>query len=247
VRPVVATASDPLVTGTALAVTGTAFTGLGEGSTGLGDMHSATNYPLVQLRRLDNDEVRWLPVDPAVGWSGASFRSLALNGWFPGPAIATVFTSGIPSVSKAVTVECPPAVITTQPVGQNLCALDPATLTAAVSTSFCETYQWYKDGAPIPESPPFSGTQTSMLTMSAATPGTYRVDVTLACNSAVTSSANAVLAVDPPLSVVNATMRAGRRCAGRASAARPPRATWAEGPSASSGATARRAAGSCSA
>ena len=89
--------------------TGSGFQGLGEGSTGLGYMHSATNYPLVQLRRLDNEQVRWLPVEPTVGWSGTSFRSTALTGFPSGPALVTVFTNGIPGVSRGVMVECPAA------------------------------------------------------------------------------------------------------------------------------------------
>jgi hypothetical protein len=104
-RPVLGAATDPPPTGTALAVTGTGFRGLGEAATGLGSQQSATNYPLVQLRRLDNAQVSWLKVDPAVGWSDTSFPSLPV-GLPPGPALATVFTNGIPSLSKAITVEC---------------------------------------------------------------------------------------------------------------------------------------------
>ena len=98
-RPTVIGTNDPIVTGGALAVGGSGFQGLGEGSTGVGWMQSATNYPLVQVRRLDNDLVRWLPVDPVVGWSGTGFRSRPLSGVQPGPALVTVFTSGIPRTS----------------------------------------------------------------------------------------------------------------------------------------------------
>ena len=104
-RPTAATVTDPVIRNGALALGGSGFQGLGEGSTGIGYMQSATNYPLVQLRRLDNELVNWLPVDPAIGWSGVSFRSTAITGIPTGPALVTVFTSGIPSVSRSVVLE----------------------------------------------------------------------------------------------------------------------------------------------
>src|SRR5574341_1548542 len=94
-RPFIVAASDPVQRGSALNVTGNGFQGLGEGSSGVCPMHSATNYPLVQVRSIDNEQVRWLPVEPTVGWSGSSFRSTPLNGFPNGPALVTVFTNGI--------------------------------------------------------------------------------------------------------------------------------------------------------
>jgi hypothetical protein len=33
---------------------------------------SSTNYPVVQLRNIDNSQVAFLPVDPTAGWSDTS-------------------------------------------------------------------------------------------------------------------------------------------------------------------------------
>jgi hypothetical protein len=113
-RPSIASASDPVLRGSALDVTGSGFQGLGEGSTGLGYMHSATNYPLVQLRRIDSEQMRWLPVEPAVGWSATSFRSTPLNGFPNGPRCHRVYER-YPGVSRGdggclpPTIDVPPS------------------------------------------------------------------------------------------------------------------------------------------
>jgi hypothetical protein len=62
----------------------------------------------VQLRSLDNEQVTFLPVDPAIGWSDTSFTSVPVTGFPFGPALVTVFTNGIPSEAKPVIVAPPP-------------------------------------------------------------------------------------------------------------------------------------------
>ena len=208
-RPVVATMTDPLLRGTALSTTGSGFQGLGEASSGLGYVHSASNYPLVQLRRLDNEQVRWLPVEPTVGWSETSFRSTPVNGFPNGPAIATVFTNGIPSVSRSVTVECPPPTIDVPPASASVCAGTSAvfSVTATAPGSDCPAYRWRKDGVLLSDGPPFSGTQTPTLTVSPAglgEAGSYTVEVSLACSSTVVTSAPATLTVHAAMGAVDA-------------------------------------------
>lgn len=201
--------TEPLLRGTALSTTGSGFQGLGDGSTGLGYMHSATNYPLVQLRRLDNEQVRWLPVEPTVGWSGTSFRSIPLNGFPNGPAIATVFTNGIPSVSRSVTLECPPPTIDVPPSSATLCAGATAVMsvTATAPGSDCPAYQWRKDGVPLFDTPTRTGTSTPTLTIAPvalADAGSYTVEVSLACSSTVVTSAPATLTVHAAMGAVDA-------------------------------------------
>jgi hypothetical protein len=206
-RPVLSAATDPLPAGTPITVTGTGFRGLGEAATGFGSQHSATNYPLVQLRRLDNAQVSWLRVDPAAGWSDTSFRSLPV-GLPPGPALATVFTNGIPSVSKAITVECPSATITTGPSSQAVCEGGTASF-AVASSGFCTSHQWRKDGVPITDGGIYSGASTSLLVVSgvpAAAAGGYDVVVSVACSNTMATSAPATLTVAPPLGTVDASL-----------------------------------------
>ena len=207
-RPVLTGASDPLVTGSPLAASGSSLTGLGEGSSGLGYMHSATNYPLVQLRRLDSELVSWLPVDPAAGWSGSSFRSLPVNGFAPGPALVTVFTNGIPSASKVVTVECPPPTVTGQPTSQAVCEGAAASFTSSASGD-CPSFQWYKDASPVPDGGRISGARTTTLAITGALPsdsGSYEAAVSLACSPTVATSSAVTLTVTPTLSGVSASL-----------------------------------------
>jgi hypothetical protein len=90
--------------GGGLQLTGSHFQGISQASGG-NTQDSSSNYPIVQLRSIDNSQVTFLPVDPVRGWSDTSFASVRLNGAFPfGPALVTVFTSGIPSAAKYLVV-----------------------------------------------------------------------------------------------------------------------------------------------
>jgi hypothetical protein len=200
--------TDPVVTGTPLLATGVSFQGLGEGSSGLGFMHAATNYPVVQLRRLDNELVSWLPADVASGWSGTSFRTPAVTGVPPGIAIATTFTNGIPSASRGLSIECPAPTITTPPVNQTVCQGGAASFTAAASGE-CPAYQWRRNATPLVEGSPFLGTGTAALTVSPAglgDAGSYDIEVALACSSSVVTSASATLSVTPTVGAVDASI-----------------------------------------
>jgi hypothetical protein len=102
-QPVLSTVTSPLVVGHALVATGSRFRGIGEVSRARSS--SPTDYPLVQLRSLGNGQTRFLPVDPASGWSGTAFTSIPVYDFPAGYALATVVVNGIPSVSKVVLVE----------------------------------------------------------------------------------------------------------------------------------------------
>jgi WD40 repeat protein len=93
----------PLRSGTRLRLAGSLFQGISQASGG-NTQDSSSNYPIVQLRRLDNDQVTFLSVDPRRDWSDTSFTSLPVKGFPAGPAQVTVFTNGIPSVAKTLVV-----------------------------------------------------------------------------------------------------------------------------------------------
>jgi hypothetical protein len=84
-------------------LTGSRFQGISQASGG-NFQDSSTNYPVVQLRAIDNSQVAFLPVDPIAGWSDTAFTSTPVNNFPPGPALVTVFTNGIPSDSKYLVV-----------------------------------------------------------------------------------------------------------------------------------------------
>jgi hypothetical protein len=80
-------------------LTGSEFQGTSQASGG-SYQDSSTNYPIVRLRSIGNEQVTYLLVDPARGWSDTSFSSLALAGFPAGPTLITVIVNGIPSTSK---------------------------------------------------------------------------------------------------------------------------------------------------
>jgi N-acetylneuraminic acid mutarotase len=87
-----------------LSVGGVRFQGISQGSSG-GFQDSSTNYPVVQLRNIDNNQVSYFLVDPAAGWSDTSSTSVTLTSSVPlGPSLLTVFTNGIPSAAKYLVV-----------------------------------------------------------------------------------------------------------------------------------------------
>jgi hypothetical protein len=87
-------------------VAGKRFQGISQASGG-NTQDSSTNYPVVQLRSIDSSQVTFLPVDPRRGWSDTSFTSSTVTAFPSGPASLTVFTNGIPSAAKYLTVTGP--------------------------------------------------------------------------------------------------------------------------------------------
>ena len=98
---------QPVITvakaGKSLQLTGSQFQGVSQASGG-NTQDSSSNYPVVQLRNIDNSQVAFLLVDPVRGWSDTSFRSSPVRNFPPGPALVTVFTNGIPSSAKYLVV-----------------------------------------------------------------------------------------------------------------------------------------------
>ena len=100
-----------------LVLTGTGFLGISSASGGNGSQDSPTNYPVLQLRRLDNEQCTFLPYDPLANVSDGSLRSLPVFP-FSGYALATVFTNGIPSISALVsTIPTTPDIALEAPTG----------------------------------------------------------------------------------------------------------------------------------
>jgi len=109
-QPLLTTVSPSVLqSGDSLMASGSRFQGISEASGGDGGQNSSTNYPLVQLLSLSNEQTFLLSVDPATGWSDTSFTSTPItlmtttSSGFPiGYALVTVFTNGIPSQSQFV-------------------------------------------------------------------------------------------------------------------------------------------------
>ncbi|MDX2039904.1 MAG: kelch repeat-containing protein [Acidobacteriota bacterium] len=97
--------------GNAACISGIRFQGGGEAASGNANSSNA-NYPVVQLMRLDNEQIYFLSPDANStqctfkGWSNNSYASLTVpattlpgtnNNLLPGPAMMTVFSNGVPS------------------------------------------------------------------------------------------------------------------------------------------------------
>jgi len=108
-QPLLTTVSPLIVPGSELTASGSRFQGISEASGGNGAQNSSSNYPLIQLLSLANEQTLFLPVDAMTGWSDTSFTSTPItlmttsSSGFPiGYALVTVFTNGIPSQSQFV-------------------------------------------------------------------------------------------------------------------------------------------------
>jgi hypothetical protein len=102
-RPEITAVNPPLNAvcgGAGVDLIGTQFQGLSEASGGSTN-DSATNYPLAQMRRMDNDQVQWL--EPT-RWSDTSLSVPTLDGYPLGMTMITLFVNGIPSVSRMVPI-----------------------------------------------------------------------------------------------------------------------------------------------
>jgi hypothetical protein len=105
-RPVVSSLTTVLRSGTEFGLGGSGFLGISEASGG-GTNNSATDYPLVQLRRIDNEMAFWLSPDPAHPFSATAFTSKPPPALPAGHYLATVFANGIPSISQVALAPAP--------------------------------------------------------------------------------------------------------------------------------------------
>jgi N-acetylneuraminic acid mutarotase len=92
-QPQIATCTSPLTNGGKLTLTGTRFRGMSEGASGQ-TQDSPADYPVAQLRRLDNEQTLFLL---PTNWQTNSFTSTPLTGLPNGYAMVTLFVNGIPS------------------------------------------------------------------------------------------------------------------------------------------------------
>ena len=98
-QPEITTAPAKLKFGKRLVLTGSRFQGISQASGG-NTQDSSSNYPIVQLRSIDNSQVVFLGANPSRRWSDTRFTSVPVRDFPFGPALVTVFTNGIPSPAK---------------------------------------------------------------------------------------------------------------------------------------------------
>ena len=114
-QPLLTRVSPPILRDrSVLLASGSRFKGISEASGGNGAQNSSSNYPLVQLRSLANEQTIFLRLHADRGWSDTDFTSTSItlmttsSSGFPiGYALVTVFTNGIPSQTHFVVGEPP--------------------------------------------------------------------------------------------------------------------------------------------
>jgi hypothetical protein len=111
-QPQIATFTCPLATNSCLTLTGSGFRGISEASGGNGCQDSAADYPVVQLRRLDNEQTLFLL---CTNWQTNSFTSAPVTDLPAGWVMATMFVNGIPSTGSLLRLDAvvmPPICLT---------------------------------------------------------------------------------------------------------------------------------------
>jgi WD40 repeat protein len=100
-QPQIATCTSPLSSGGSLTLTGSRFCGI-SGASGGNYQDASSDYPVVQLRSIENEQIKFLL---STSWSATNFTSVPVSGLPPGYALATVFVNGIPSTSAILRVD----------------------------------------------------------------------------------------------------------------------------------------------
>jgi hypothetical protein len=99
-RPVVSSPAA-LMQPAAIVLSGSGFRGDSEASSGSVSA-SSTNYPILQLQRVDNDQMMF--VSNGANWNDTNFTSTTLSGLAGGPYRLTIYTNAIPSLQSIVSI-----------------------------------------------------------------------------------------------------------------------------------------------
>jgi N-acetylneuraminic acid mutarotase len=103
-QPSIVNVSPIVPSGTSLSLSGSQFEGISEAAGGNTNQSSPTNFPLVLLRSLANEQSVFLSPGPGANWSSTVYTSSVVSGLPNGYALATVWANGIPSGSSFVLV-----------------------------------------------------------------------------------------------------------------------------------------------
>ena len=210
-QPQIAALTSPLNYGSSLVLTGSQFRGISEGSGGT-SQDSPADYPVVQLRSVENAQTVFLP---AMNWSTNSFTSEPVSGFPGGYALATVFVNGIPSTSSILRVGIPAGPSITTPPADQVAECHAGRITAfTVSASGTPplSYQWRLAGTALPAA---TNSTLSLTNVSNAQAGGYTVVVTNSFGS-VTSVLARLTVVDTTPPALNCSTNITLACAGAA-------------------------------
>jgi Domain of unknown function DUF11 len=166
-----------------------------EGSSGSVES-SASNYPLLQLQRMDNGQQFFVNSDASTNWTDSDFASLGLSNLPLGLYRATLFVSAIPSMSRLFAVG--PASAMVPGVGAQQ---------AQVTTAFPQPLQVHVNDA---NGNPIQGVSVAF----AAMPGTNGASATLSAGSALSNAQGMAFVTATANSIagghaVRATLNAG--------------------------------------
>jgi uncharacterized delta-60 repeat protein len=181
-QPTLSTVTSPITVGQAITATGTGWRGYGHTeASGGGYNSSATNYPLVQLYRLDNAQTLWLPTSI---FTETALTTLPLSGYAAGHSLATVFVNGIPSAAQIIRVDPTYYTTTVKTVGIGSGAVN-STPPGIDCGTFCAASYLYSTVVTLMATPDISSTFTGW---SGDCSGTGNCVVTMTTDQNVTAT-----------------------------------------------------------
>jgi len=153
----------------------------GEASSGTSS-NAATNFPLLQLQRVDNEQQFFVPAAPTpAAWTDTALTSATLAGLPQGLYRATVFVDAVPSVSRLLTLGPP----------SNIAVSSGGSQATTVNTPFAAPLQFRvsdASGNPIRDTEvdftvPASGASAMLSSASATTDANGIAQVTASANT----------------------------------------------------------------
>ncbi len=157
---------------------GTKFTGDSEANGGASSAigsSSATNYPLFQIMRIDNEQSYYVPTDSATNWSSTLFQSASVGSYPPGQYIVSIIANALQSNTGVLNLE-PSA--TASPTSVAFGGIDPNTIsTQNVTISNTGNVTYPSMVSLIINSATISGTDSSQFTVGTGTCGAFPATV----------------------------------------------------------------------
>jgi len=102
-RPTISSSVNTVDLGGSISIVGGSFTGDSEAAGG-GSNSSATNFPLVQLRRSENGQINWASPASNSTRSATNYSSAPLFDLQGGTYVLTMYVNGIPSFPRVINV-----------------------------------------------------------------------------------------------------------------------------------------------
>ncbi|WP_165371636.1 kelch repeat-containing protein [Pseudolysobacter antarcticus] len=206
-QPILSATNTFLLQTSALAATGSGFLPNFEASGGATNS-SATNMPMFQVQRLDNEQMRFISNDETVNFSNTNFTgtATAFAGFPAGLVMVRTWVNGIPSAARLSRLATPPGGVTATPTAVG--AVFQATVNFSVPISDGGAPISYTATATPGGATASCSTPCTSILFSPIAPGTYTFTV-VAHNAAgaapASPASNSVLVTQATITTITST------------------------------------------